>query len=47
MFVVLKLSAFCFEVSSFLMVLYRFHIAFTAAGMWHLKNGSVLHYKYT
>ena len=36
--VVLKLSAFCFF---FTWLLYQFHIAYTAASMWHPKHGSV------
>ena len=39
----LKLSAFCFEISSFSSPgCFQFQIAFTAASMWH---GSVLLYR--
>ena len=42
-FVAFKLSAFCFEIITFFSwMLYQFHIAFTAAGMWYSKHGSVL-----
>ena len=45
-FLVLKLSDFCFEINSFFSwLLNQFHIAFTAADMWHQKYDSVLLYK--
>ena len=43
--VVLKLSAFCFEINSFSWLLYQIHIAFTEASMWHPKHGSILLYR--
>ena len=44
-FVVIKLGAFCFKISSFCSPgCCQVHIAFTAASMWH---GSVLLYRCT
>ena len=48
-FVVLKLSALKLVVFPFFLswLLYQFHIAFTAASMWHPKRGPVLLYNCT